>query len=106
MCFASAPGDPVLNPGLPQTVAEIQGNVYAVDASTGSLSVRDPSGQTVTVRITKETRLLDNEGHQLNWTTLQPNDHVHLYYNTREHRAIQIDRTPNLPEAILAPGKS
>jgi hypothetical protein len=95
----------ILNPQPSQVLAEIQGKLLSIDLTTTHLTVQDKSGQTVTVRFNKETHLLDSNNHSISWKELKINDLIHLYYNTREHNAVQVDRLNTLPDTILHPDK-
>jgi len=91
----------LMHPDRLKALAEIKGKIAGVDESTHQILLTDSSNQKVTVIATPDTVVMDSGNHAFNWTSLRAGDPVVVYYEPKDHGALQIDRQSTTTESIL-----
>jgi hypothetical protein len=82
-------------------LAEIKGKIQIIDASSHRIMLEDSSNQKVTVITTPDTVVTDSGNHAFPWTSLRAGDPVDVYYEPKQHVALQIDRLQTTTESVL-----
>jgi len=91
----------LMHPDRLKALAEIKGKIQTIDVSSHRMVVEDSSNQKVTVTVTPDSVVTDSGNHAFNWTSLKAGDPVVVYYEPKEHVALQIDRRPTAAESVL-----
>jgi len=91
----------LMHPDRLKALAEIKGKIEGVDESTHRIMLVDSSNQKVTVIATPETVVMDSDNHASSWTSLRAGDPVLVYYEPKDHVALQIDRRSTTVESVL-----
>ena len=89
------------HPDRLKALAEIKGKIEGIDESTHRIMLVDSSNQKVTVIATPETVVTDSGNHAFSWTSLRAGDPVLVYYEPKDHVALQIDRRSTTAESVL-----
>ena len=91
----------LMHPDRLKGLAEIQGNIEGINESTHRIMLVDSSHQKVTVITTPDTVVMDSGNHSFSWTSLRAGDPVLVYYEPKDHVALQIDRRSTTAESVL-----
>ena len=74
-----------------QGIAEAEGIIRAIDETARSVWFMDSSDRVYQVRFTRDTQIVDKDNVYLGFSDLKKDDKIHVYYNTRDMSARQID---------------
>ena len=91
----------LMHPDRLKALAEIKGNIEGIDESTHRIMLVDSADQKVTVIATSDTVVTDSGNHAFSWTSLRAGDPVLVYYEPKDHVALQIDRRSTTAESVL-----
>ena len=91
----------LMSPDRLKALAEIKGKIEGVDESTHRIMLVDSSHQKVTVIATPDTVVTDSGNHAFSWTSLRTGDPVSVYYEPKNHVALQIDRLSTTVESVF-----
>ena len=91
----------LMHPDRLKALAEIKGKIESVDESTHRIMLVDSANQKVTVIATPDTVVMDSGNHAFSWTSLHAGDPVLVYYEPKDHVALQIDRRSTLVESVI-----
>ena len=91
----------LMHPDRLKALAEIKGRIEGIDESTHRIMLVDSSNQKVTVIATQDTVVTDSGNHAFSWTSLRAGDPVLVYYEPKDHVALQIDRRSTTAESVL-----
>lgn len=82
-------------------LGELQGVVDSVDTPSNVMTVKDTTGKSWPLRVEPATRILDSGNKVQKPDVLQTHPHVHVYYNTFNGVARQIDLVSSSETKIL-----
>jgi len=91
----------LMHPDRLKALAEIKGKIESIDEFTHRIMLVDSSNQKVTVIATPDTVVTDSGNHAFSWTSLRAGDPVLVYYEPKDHVALQIDRRSTAAESVL-----
>jgi hypothetical protein len=91
----------LMHPGRLKGLAELKGKIERIDESGHRIMLVDSSNQKVTVIAAPDTVVTDAGGHAFSWTSLRAGDPVWVYYEPKDHVALQIDRRSTAAESVL-----
>ena len=91
----------LMHPDRLKALAEIKGKIEGLNESTHRIMLVDSSNQKVTVIATPDTVVTDSGNHAFSWTSLHAGDPVLVYYEPKDHVALQIDRRSTTAESVL-----
>lgn len=72
-------------------IDEVEGTIQAIDSTAQTLWLADSSDKQWQVRFTKDTQVTNKNNVYLGFADLKKGDLVHVYFNTSDNTARQVD---------------
>lgn len=93
----------VQQPEQSNKLKETEGSIDSIDLAANKLWVIDGAQKRIAVRVTSATRILNDKNESLMLKDLNKSDKIHVYYNTIDGSARQIDRVGGMLAKPLNP---